>query len=1110
MTKGPPPANAAPPGNAAGPRRLVVTIHGIRTYADWQLRLKRLVERDDSTADVRMWRYGYFSVFAFLLPFLRWIQVFRFRRYLLAAVDERSWDRIDIVAHSFGTYVAAWALRFIHRKRGVRIHTLLLAGSVLKEHFDWIPLVSRRGVEPRVERVVNECGSRDVVLWTSKLVVLGCGMAGWAGFAFAESDRFRSRRFGFGHSGYFASTSGAPGNDFMKRWWVPLLRGTGAIPSSPMSRNRGALRGPLETFLRTFDLSKTAAYVTVTLLVVGAWRETSSARSLSEFEALAARATQLGAEGRPMEGLRRVVNALRGTPDSSVPPPAADAISRLLSLVPTKLEIPGDGENPWRRVSVRAGDGAVALVAAAGVAEVRTGPALADRRRFGDPPPSAMGVVDAVWSPDGTRLAALSRDGTVRILDGATLTVLRTIAPEPRTLYSPGARVVWNPRRDELAVCFAGGVFTAGAPGWKATLRGRGEPVAPGGPVAAPMTCGFSSDGTKFAILYADGTTEVHPRPDGGAPRRIAGDLARGRLMTLAGGDSGLVRFDEEARRVVVGGRGMSTRILDLADGSARTLDVGTDWATGAEFIDLGPASRPRQPRKASLVVTRFSGGISRFDLSDGSPRASPAIALGQDPRLLAVPGTSHVVAIARRGEIHVLRGEDGAILGTTLLAGAGILNAEFDSSPNTLVVCGADGSLRRLSFADAQPDVRLRVRGAELTSFELSANGKVAVGTSREDEIFWLGDDGRVLTRRSLRPDRSDDVDHPAIPRVLWTDRDGDRAFVFTSFHQIYDVSRSAGTATPADVETGDDDDTAPEIVELGPARLAFLSTGRSSSSSVTVLDLRTRALSYLHAPDHTAIDGVIGPNCSNDLILWGDEIPVVAVPATALVPARRPDTPEALPPPFRLEGDASVSALAVSPDCGIVAIGTRDGRLRLFRHGALQAYAALEGSKSAHVQPSEVRPDAGWVAPGVQTSEVTHIAWLSPTKFVSAGVDGTVRCHDARAGATLWVTPAHNGAVTVLRVAAGASGVISAGRDGLVRVLDPTDGKPTRTIRASHGPIMIARPGADALTLFVLTSDGEIARFDLQVASLRARAESLIRALDANVGPPSGDGER
>ncbi|MEM7469100.1 MAG: hypothetical protein AAF387_19760, partial [Pseudomonadota bacterium] len=161
-------------------RRLVVTVHGIRTYGRWQEQLGALLESHDSAFSVHHFKYGYFSALAFIVPFTRWLMTRRFRKDLISIAKSSDWDRIDIVAHSFGTHLVAWALYRMATRHHIKVHTVILAGSVLKPGFPWRELM---GSKECVLRIVNDCGVRDNVLLLNQVFVLGTGMAGRAGFS---------------------------------------------------------------------------------------------------------------------------------------------------------------------------------------------------------------------------------------------------------------------------------------------------------------------------------------------------------------------------------------------------------------------------------------------------------------------------------------------------------------------------------------------------------------------------------------------------------------------------------------------------------------------------------------------------------------------------------------------------------------------------------------------------------------------------------------------------------------------------------------------------------------------------------------------------------------
>lgn len=233
-----------------GKDHLVITIHGIRTYGHWQQRLEDIViNGEHASTDVNRihfahYQYGYFSLFAFLIPFIRSVVTRRFRKEFHRISHERSWSRIDLVGHSFGTHIIAWALMGMKAQDRPSIDTIILAGSVLRPNFYWGELLGQS-----VSRVINECGTRDNVLLLSQFVVLLTGMAGRTGFVGFVRDSLRNRYFNLDHSGYFEK-NGKPDDSFMTEYWVPLLRSDAPAVTVADPRSMESLLQPAELLRR--------------------------------------------------------------------------------------------------------------------------------------------------------------------------------------------------------------------------------------------------------------------------------------------------------------------------------------------------------------------------------------------------------------------------------------------------------------------------------------------------------------------------------------------------------------------------------------------------------------------------------------------------------------------------------------------------------------------------------------------------------------------------------------------------------------------------------------------------------------------------------------------
>jgi WD40 repeat protein len=214
------------PGVEMRGSHLIVTVHGIRTFGQWQERLELLVKGNEPNEEIEFvnYKFGYFSVLAFIIVPFRWLVVRRFRADLVALWSAQSRDRVDLVGHSFGTHVIAKALEGLPRDCPIKIHTVILSGSVLRQKFHW-----RKLIGTRVNRISNDCGSKDFILLLSQIFILFTGMAGRLGFQGATGDSLRNRYSSFGHSGYFIDPEGRFTDVYMQANWLPLLTGTSPI-----------------------------------------------------------------------------------------------------------------------------------------------------------------------------------------------------------------------------------------------------------------------------------------------------------------------------------------------------------------------------------------------------------------------------------------------------------------------------------------------------------------------------------------------------------------------------------------------------------------------------------------------------------------------------------------------------------------------------------------------------------------------------------------------------------------------------------------------------------------------------------------------------------------
>ena len=237
---------------------LIITVHGIRTYGDWQDELKKLLETAEPGVTVRMFRYGVFSSLAFLVPPVRWLMGRQFRRFFDQEIRSAPpGARIDLVAHSFGTYLAASALR--HLPPGRKIHSVIFAGSVLPPSFPWYRYLQAGAVG----RVVNECGWDDSVLVLCQGTALLLGMAGRIGFHGMVGNSFINRYYLGGHGVYFDGEQ-----RFMREKWLPILTGDGPVPGHDERPRLTAFGGARLFLLNNMHVIKVAGALLLLLLLI--------------------------------------------------------------------------------------------------------------------------------------------------------------------------------------------------------------------------------------------------------------------------------------------------------------------------------------------------------------------------------------------------------------------------------------------------------------------------------------------------------------------------------------------------------------------------------------------------------------------------------------------------------------------------------------------------------------------------------------------------------------------------------------------------------------------------------------------------------------------------
>ncbi|MFW2470346.1 esterase/lipase family protein [Burkholderia pseudomallei] len=199
---------------AIAPREhVVVLVHGIRTYAEWQERLAAHLT-EAGFEHVYPIGYGFFDALRFLCPFFtRQQPIDRVTREIRTIKAKHGSADISVVAHSFGTYVLS---KILDEATDLRFHRIVLCGSIVPTKYRWDKVVDRvKG------SVVNDVGTKDYWPVAASKASWGYGASGTFGFKTATvKDRFHY----CGHSDFFT-------DEIMTRFWVPLLQDGQLVPS---------------------------------------------------------------------------------------------------------------------------------------------------------------------------------------------------------------------------------------------------------------------------------------------------------------------------------------------------------------------------------------------------------------------------------------------------------------------------------------------------------------------------------------------------------------------------------------------------------------------------------------------------------------------------------------------------------------------------------------------------------------------------------------------------------------------------------------------------------------------------------------------------------------
>jgi len=831
----------------------------------------------------------------------------------------------------------------------------------------------------------------------------------------------------------------------------------------------------------------------------------------TERDAAAARAEQLAKEASHET---RMEQSARASLLAAIPGRELEALDLAVRTVADDPLALADGQGPLPAVTRGLHD---ALVRARRVIVLRGHESIVERAR---------------WSPDGTRFATASNDGTARLWDGRTGTLLAKLDGHTRRVplleWSPdGTRLatgsedqtarIWDGRtgkevatlkgHDGMVVGLAWSpdgtrLATLGTMSWviEPWDRRHGEPKlwdAREGTLVATLEGHWTSavdmewshDGTRLATAHADTTVRTWDGTTGAALSEWKGHRLPVVAVAWSHDDALLASASKDGTaRVWNSTTGAEQFVLREHEGAV----VMVRWEPHGKY--LATASLDRSTKLWNLETTRAPTTLpgTSFDLED--------VVWAPDGEHLAVVGHTGGSAGFATSEVRIWGGQGESL--SNLQGHTDVVRAwAWSPDGKRLATASLDHSARIWDAGTGEPLAVLRGHAEQISALAWSPDGTRLV-TGGGDGTVWLWDVDTAEHLRTILGHRRDVTTvawSPDGTRLASGDRDGAA--------RIWDLKQAEPTAA----------------LEL-TSEVYVVAWSPDGKHLATAAD-REESARIWNAGTGKEVRALEGHTDEVRSVAWspdGKHLATASADETARIWDAEPNAD-----PLVLRGHAGkLLALAWSPTGDRLATASADRTARIWDartgtsrrvlaghteivktvqwapDGTRVATASVEGGTDGTTKvwdPERNKPLASFGGPS--DAEATGaLAWAPAGRRLATGSwDGTMRLWDPDAGASEVTHREHTSVITDLQWSLDATHFATASVDGTAMLWNGATGEHLATFTGHDGEVEALAWSPDAT---MIATAGQDATVRLWPGSLRGWLVRACETLEGSTG--------